>query len=84
MAYQLKKRGEFPPGIPVILEQPNLSFPPSVRLKRGDRKKPPHLQVSREGHVDLLSVGGHPVQKKGVVQRAVPDSLKAVESSGKK
>lgn len=38
------------------------------------------LQISRQGHVDLLSIWSDAVEQEGVVQRAVPHCLKAVES----
>lgn len=42
-------------------------------------KRAHDLQIGREGDVDLLSVGGDPVQKQRVVHGAVPRCLKAVE-----
>ena len=38
-----------------------------------------NLQVGGQGHVDLLSVRGDPVEEQRVVQRAVPYRLKPVE-----
>lgn len=43
-----------------------------------------HLQVSRKGHVDLLSIRCHSIEEEGVVQGTIPNCLKPVESSGKK
>lgn len=42
------------------------------------------LQVCRQGHEDLLSVGSDSVEQKGVVQRAVPHSLKSVKGPERK
>lgn len=38
------------------------------------------LKICRQSHVNLLPVRSDSVQQQGVVQRAVPHSLKAVES----
>lgn len=38
------------------------------------------LQIRRQGHVDLLSIWSDSIEQEGVVQRAVPHRLKAIES----
>lgn len=42
------------------------------------------LQVRRQGHVDLLSIRSDSVEQEGVVQRAVPHSLKTIEGPERK
>ena len=42
-----------------------------------------YLNVSRDCHVDVLSVRGHAVQQRRVVQGAVPGSLKLEKYSEK-
>lgn len=48
------------------------------------RARVPCLDVSREGHVDLLPVGGDPVQQQSVVHGAVPRGLELVEGPARK
>lgn len=43
-----------------------------------------NLQVSRKGHIYLLSIWCHSIEEKGVMQGAIPNCFKPIESPGKK
>lgn len=43
-----------------------------------------NLQVSRKGHIYLLSIRRHAIEEKGIMQGAIPNCFKPIESPGKK